>query len=126
MKVARASVGVWILVAVACAGCGGADQVFGDADSGTEVSLALEETFDIELPEDATTGYTWRDAAFDGAILTLRSTGSEPADGETEGALGMKVYGFECAQEGSTEIAIREIGPGGKAGSKFTLGVTCK
>jgi predicted secreted protein len=82
---------------------------FTKADHDRSCSLAEGERFEVRLPENPTTGYTWAAVRVPEDLLGLESETFEsgPADPRISGRGGTKVFVFKALTPGSGEIELR-------------------
>lgn len=66
-------------------------QVIGESDNGKTVTVALGRSFTIALPENASTGYTWRVKAVDRSLGYPKER-TLPGDASRPGSSGVKKF----------------------------------
>lgn len=72
-----------------------------------EISVRVNESFEISLKSNPSTGYTWMDPIYDSEYLTLTgSTYILPPLSNVSGAPGTQVYTFKALKAGDTEIKL--------------------
>jgi len=74
------------------------------ADSGQVVKVSINDTFDITLDSNPTTGYSWQ-AEYDEAYLVLVDRAFEPSS-DAIGAGGVEVFTFQALKDGETKVTM--------------------
>ena len=78
-------------------------QVLTTADSGREVSVAVDETIEIDLAENPTTGYRWRLDCSPGAVFESISDSFQA--GKRPGEEGVHRWILRATNAGSGKIS---------------------
>ena len=88
-------------------------KVFHKTESGTTCELAAEESFEVRLPENPTTGYIWAADKIPEGLLQLENERfeAEPADPRIAGRGGIKIFVFKTLRPGSGELDLRLYRP---------------
>jgi inhibitor of cysteine peptidase len=73
--------------------------------SGGAVEVVLGESFEIQLPENPTTGYRWQLRSSGEPILEVQDDSFQPTT-DRPGAGGMRRWRFRAGQEGATNLQI--------------------
>ena len=102
----------WIIVAlvglcVASCGSDGAQTpvVLDVSDSGSAITFAVGDTFEVQLDSNPTTGYGWIVAEQPEGI-TVQSSDFEAPDTSLVGAGGVEVFVFEATAAGSGTLRL--------------------
>ena len=74
------------------------------ADSGQTVKVSINDTFDITLDSNPTTGYSWQ-ADYDEAYLVLVDRTFEPSS-DAVGAGGVEIFTFRALKDGETKVTM--------------------
>lgn len=102
--------------------------VFTRDASSREHSVALGESFRIELPANATTGYEWKLKDFDGNLLRVTASGYDrPDNPKLVGAGGTAWWEVRALQTGKTAVRLLYYRPWegeAKPGDEFKLSVS--
>ncbi len=116
-----ASIGLsWALTLI----CGCSSPVVLNQDSTSPQTFVVGDRFDLELSENASTGFSWSLDDFDDQVLSL--VADELDVGSTEpGAAATRIFSFECVGAGATEIA-GHLERGDEEGDSFSIDVTCQ
>lgn len=97
-----------ILVAVLmlAGGLSACSSVNGEAiaGSGQAVNVSVNDTFDITLDSNPTTGYSWQ-AEYDEAYLVLVDRTFKPSS-DAVGAGGVEVFTFRALKDGETKVTM--------------------
>jgi inhibitor of cysteine peptidase len=105
-------------------------KAFVKTDSGTTCELEVGENFEIRLPENPTTGYTWAAVKIPEGLLRPESESfeAETADPRIVGRGGTKVMVFKALKAGSGELELRLRRPWEKDAfiDSFVLKITIK
>lgn len=100
------------------------------ADHNTTRELEVGENFEIRLPENPTTGYTWAAVKIPEGLLRSESESfeAETADPRIVGRGGTKVMVFKALRAGSGELELRLRRPWEKEAfiDSFVLKITIK
>jgi len=72
--------------------------------SGGAFEMKVGETFEVQLPENPTTGYRWYLRTSGGSCLELADDSFQPSGGTTCGAGGMRRWRFCAVRAGSADI----------------------
>ncbi len=85
------------------------DESYRMSDNNSDISIETDETFDISLESNPTTGYDWDVKECDYSVLELVNTGYEPAENQTpplEGAGGLRNWTFMGLKDGETTLKL--------------------
>ena len=74
-------------------------------ENGKTQKIKVNESFDIKLVSNATTGYSW-EVTFDGEYLTLANAEYIPDQPELTGSGGVEKFTFTGLKAGTTEITM--------------------
>ena len=77
------------------------------ADQGKSITLQLEQTLVVELPENPTTGFRWAIARNDEETLALRDSDYSPAAGVGVGGGGRRTFTFVARKPGSVILQLK-------------------
>ena len=101
-----------VLLLASCGDAGGV-VVVTDTDSGSEVLVAADETFEVRLQSNPSTGFSWElDAMSTPGLVTLVSNGYvEPSDSDVVGAAGTEVFVFKATGEGAGILRMAYLRP---------------
>ena len=72
--------------------------------SGGAADMKVGETFEVELPENPTTGYRWYLRSSGGSLLQLQDDSFQASGETTCGAGGMRRWCFRAVQPGSSDF----------------------
>lgn len=72
-----------------------------------ELAVKPGEPFEIEFPENPTTGHRWHLRSSDESVLELQDDSFQPAGGSACGAGGVRRWRFRAAQEGATTLDLQ-------------------
>ena len=73
--------------------------------TGGELEIERGESFEVELPENPTTGYRWHPRSSGAPLLELEDD-SFHASGGLYGAGGLRRWRFRAVQEGSADLEL--------------------
>lgn len=73
---------------------------------GAVIKVGPLESFEVELPENPTTGYRWQLASELGTALQLEDDSFQAGNEAVCGAGGVRRWRFRAGSEGATELAI--------------------
>jgi inhibitor of cysteine peptidase len=85
------------------------DGSYSVGDNNSDISIEIDEMFDISLESNPTTGYEWDVKECDYSVLELVNTGYEPAENQTPpvaGAGGLQNWTFKGLKDGETALKI--------------------
>ncbi len=86
--------------------------VMTDADSGSEISVATGESFEVRLESNPSTGYEWQvDLATLEGLIEVGSTTFEEPDTDLVGAAGTQVFEFEATGSGAGILRFEYLRP---------------
>ncbi len=77
---------------------------FSEVDAGQSIVLSTGKTFEIELPENPTTGYAWKMEVSNPSILKEISHSYTAHEGGRLGAVGEGLWTFRTLSIGSVDI----------------------
>jgi inhibitor of cysteine peptidase len=83
-----------------------AAMTLGVADSGRTVEVRAGETIALELPENATTGYTWTFDGLDERIVTAHESGFA-RDSEAVGSGGVMRWSLRAVAPGTAQVRLK-------------------
>jgi inhibitor of cysteine peptidase len=72
-----------------------------------EIAVRPGDTFEIEFPENPTTGYRWHLSSSNEPVLELQDDSFQPAGGTACGAGGLRRWRFQATQAGSTTLDLQ-------------------
>ena len=104
--------GCLLVCAFILGGCGSADLPTGSpiqVDSGSNgqlVVLARDQTLEVSLEANPSTGYTWEVATIDESILRLLGEPQFLPESSAVGAGGTQTFRFEAAGTGQTDLRL--------------------
>lgn len=78
---------------------------YDEHSDGSEVKVALNEEFEVALPETRTAGYHWVNAGNGEPILKILSETTKPNTGAA-GGTGRHVWHFRAVSEGETMLKL--------------------
>ena len=81
-------------------------KAIGDSDRGRTITVALHEELCLELPENATTGYTWSAPTFDHHVLAQLQDETVAASSGAIGAGGSRRFTFRAIAIGRTAVQL--------------------
>ncbi len=137
-RCALLAVGALVLVAAGCgsdshgtpAGSTTRTRTFTPADNGIQAEMEVGERFDIALPANASTGYSWVVVSGVGAVVAQEgdATSSTPS-GSAPGTSGTATIPFRAVAVGNTTLKLTYRAPGSTATSttasdNFSLGIS--
>jgi len=93
------------LVAVSCGSDDSTPVVLDVSDSGSEITVAVGDTFEVQLESNPTTGYGWVVAEQPEGV-TVRSSDYQAPDTSLVGAGGIEVFVFEATAAGSGTLRL--------------------
>jgi len=96
------------------AACGGDDGgvVLYGADSTSEIAVVADETIEVRLESNPSTGYTWELSAMSTpGVVELIESSFEDSGKDIEGAPGIEVFTFEAASSGAGVLRLEYIRP---------------
>ncbi len=96
-----------------------------EAQNGQTLPLTLGETLNLQLPENATTGYRWAIDQYDAEALELITTTAQYPT-EPMGSAGEINFDFQSKQTGLTQIHLkywRHWEGDASVTQRFTLGI---
>jgi inhibitor of cysteine peptidase len=76
------------------------------ARNGSEIEVRPGETFELELPENPTTGYRWHLLSADGSVYKLQDDSFQPSGGTAYGGGGIRRWRFQAVQEGAAPLEV--------------------
>ena len=94
-------------LALAMVGCSSSEpRVLGEADDGTEISVKVGEQLAVELPSNATTGFSWT-VADDGPLTQVGESEYETEAGpDVVGAGGTETFTFKAERAGAGTLKL--------------------
>lgn len=95
-------------------------SILTSASFAADINITVNETFNITLPSNPSTGYSWN-VDYDGTYLELVDDTFQPGVGI--GAPGMRTFTFIALQSGETSIDFTYLGPGGDIGNSTSYSV---
>jgi predicted secreted protein len=115
-----------VAVALAATACSSeaAAVTLGPEDTGTTVTVAVDDRIDVALPGNPTTGYTWTIAAIDDAVLVSRGEPAFRADSTLVGSGGTMTLTFDAVGAGTTTVELAYRRPFETAPAEDTFTVT--
>jgi len=85
------------------------DESYRMSDNNSDISIEIDETIDISLESNPTTGYDWDIKECNYSVLELVNTGYETAENQTpplEGAGGLRNWTFMGLKDGKTTLKL--------------------
>ena len=85
------------------------DESYRMSDNNSDISIEIDETFDISLESNPTTGYDWDVKECDYSVLELVNTDYVTAENQTpplEGAGGLRNWTFRGLKDGETTLKL--------------------
>lgn len=98
-----------LAAAVCIAGCSAADSSLTEKNNGDSIILKVNDTVEIKLESNPTTGYSWfLSDAVDDAVVSVSDPGfiESGKDEELVGAGGFEVFTVKALSPGKTEIIL--------------------
>ena len=96
---------VLMSASVVMSGCGAPGNVVLDAtDDGRTVELKQDQSLELELTGNPTTGFMWEVVVFDDAVLRLAGEAEFEPDSNLVGAPGVLTFRFEPVAAGETDL----------------------
>ena|SRR5579863_535089 len=96
---------------------------YDEHSDGSEIKVALNDEFEVALPETRTAGYRWITTENGEPILKLMSEATMPNAGAVGGS-GRRVWNFRAVSEGDTKLKLEYRRPWEKSAEPtrtFTL-----
>lgn len=101
-----------VLIALCCFICPHVtadDESYTMSENNSDISIEIDETFDISLESNPTTGYDWDVKECDYSVLELVNTDYVTAENQTpplEGAGGLRNWTFRGLKDGETVLKL--------------------
>jgi predicted secreted protein len=93
------------------------------AQNNQTVKVAVNDTFDVVLTENPSTGYTWALEPEDSKSVSFVNTAYVPSSPGTIGAGGMRTWTFKAAAPGTTAINFVKAAPNGTPVKDFSVSI---
>jgi predicted secreted protein len=99
--------------------------------NGQEVELAVGESFDMELPENATTGYQWKELPTDQSNLALERVKEDNVPRTAQGNLiaggaHPARWRVRAIRQGTAVLELHYVGPAKQKADTFKITVRVK
>jgi inhibitor of cysteine peptidase len=94
-----------------------------EAQNGQTVRLALNDTADVTLAENPSTGYTWALQASVGPTLEMIGTNYVPDSPGTVGGGGKRTWTFKAVQPGTKAVLLTNNAPSGLPMKDFSVNI---
>lgn len=105
-----AMVAVVVSLLIVANGRGDPVASLGPADDGRDLSLVEGDVFEVALPGNPATGYTWVVMSDESVVRQIGDIDVRGGD-EQLGSGGTMVLAFECVGPGSTELVLEYLRP---------------
>jgi inhibitor of cysteine peptidase len=90
-----------------------AESAFDEESNGKLIEVPRGSTFEIQLPENPTTGYQWSRPSFDGAFLALATNEFLPPEDARPGSGGTRQFVLRAKGAGQTTFRVTSQRPWG-------------
>ena len=106
MKMKKILLLAGLLVLAACAQTAGEPLRLTPEDDGSSVEVPAGQTFEVVLPGNPTTGFTWEVEEMDASLLRLAGEPTFDAESDLLGAGGEMTLRFQALQAGESPLRL--------------------